>query len=172
MLELIRRRQPVSRADLARFTGIFRSSVSDIVDELSKNDLVAEERAVPSQRGRVPMSLRLNDAGYPVLGLNIRPAYCQIARAGLNGRIHNSLTFQMPASPKKLVQAHRAGHPAMAGRSGPHGRAEIPAHWHRDSRTRGCSFGSHSVDPDAHRARRFSDHSRDFRTDRDRDAGR
>ena len=34
MLELIRCRQPVSRADLARFTGIFRSSVSDIVDEL------------------------------------------------------------------------------------------------------------------------------------------
>jgi predicted NBD/HSP70 family sugar kinase len=51
------------------------------------------------------MSLRLNDAGYPVLGLNIRPAYCQIARAGLNGRIHKSLTFRTPASPKKLVQA-------------------------------------------------------------------
>jgi predicted NBD/HSP70 family sugar kinase len=105
MLELIRRRQPVSRADLARLTGIFRSSVSDIVDELVEEDLVAEERAVPSQRGRVPMSLRLNDVGYPVLGLNIRPAYCQIARAGLNGHIHKSLTFRTPASPKKLVQA-------------------------------------------------------------------
>jgi predicted NBD/HSP70 family sugar kinase len=105
MLELIRRRQPVSRADLARFTGIFRSSVSDIVDELVEDNLVAEERAVPSQRGRVPMSLRLNDAGYPVVGVNIRPAYCQIARAGLNGRIHTSLTFQTPPSPKKLVRA-------------------------------------------------------------------
>jgi predicted NBD/HSP70 family sugar kinase len=104
MLELIRRRQPVSRADLARLTGIFRSSVSDIVDELVEEELVSEERAVPSQRGRVPMSLRLNDSGYPVLGLNIRPAYCQIARAGLNGRIHKSLTFRTPASPKKLVQ--------------------------------------------------------------------
>jgi len=105
VLELIRRRQPVSRADLARLTGIFRSSVSDIVDELVEEELVSEERAVPSQRGRVPMSLRLNDGGYPVLGLNIRPAYCQIARAGLNGRIHKSLTFQTPASPKKLVRA-------------------------------------------------------------------
>jgi predicted NBD/HSP70 family sugar kinase len=105
MLELIRRRQPVSRADLARLTGIFRSSVSDIVDELVEEELVSEERAVPSQRGRVPMSLRLNDAGYPVLGLNIRPAYCQIARAGLNGRIHKSSTFRTPASAKKLVQA-------------------------------------------------------------------
>lgn len=105
MLQLIRCRQPVSRADLARLTGIFRSSVSDIVDELIEDNLVAEQRAVPSQRGRVPMSLRLNDAGYPVVGLNIRPAYCHIARAGLNGRIHKSLTFQTPASPKKLVQA-------------------------------------------------------------------
>jgi len=105
MLELIRCRQPLSRADLARFTGIFRSSVSDIVDELIEDKLVAEERAVPSQRGRVPMSLRLNDAGYPVLGLVIRPAYCQIARAGLNGRIDKRVTFRTPASPKRLVQA-------------------------------------------------------------------
>lgn len=105
MLELIRRRQPISRAELARLTGIFRSSVSDIVDELVEESLIAEERAVPSQRGRVPMSLRLNDASYPVAGLNIRPAYCQIARAGLNGRIHQSLTFPTPSSPKKLVQA-------------------------------------------------------------------
>src|SRR3954453_2627226 len=79
VLELIRRRQPISRADLARLTGIFRSSVSDIVDELIAEDLVMEERAVPSKRGRVPMSLRLNDSGYAVLGLNIRPSQCQIA---------------------------------------------------------------------------------------------
>ena len=104
VLELIRRRQPVSRADLARFTGIFRSSVSDIVDELIEDGFVLEQRAIPSQRGRVPMILRLHDAGYPVLGLTIRPAYCQIARAGLNGRIHKSLTLPVPASPKKLVQ--------------------------------------------------------------------
>ncbi len=105
MLELIRRRQPVSRAELARLTGVFRSSVSDIVDELVAEDLLTEERGTPSQPGRVPMSLRLNDSGYHVLGLNIRPAYCQIACAGLSGRIQKNLTFETPTSPKKLVQS-------------------------------------------------------------------
>ena len=108
MLGLIRRRQPISRAELARLTGVFRSSVSDIIDELIDERLVTEERATPSRRGRVPMSLRLNDSSYPVLGLNVRPAYCQIASAGLNGIIHSSLTFETPTSPKKLVEVTAA----------------------------------------------------------------
>jgi predicted NBD/HSP70 family sugar kinase len=105
MLELIRRRQPISRAELARLTGVFRSSVSDIVDELVAEDLVMEEKSVPSQRGRVPMNLQLNDVSYRVLGLNIRPTYCQIACAGLSGRIQKNLQIATPTSPKKLVQA-------------------------------------------------------------------
>jgi predicted NBD/HSP70 family sugar kinase len=105
ILGLIRRRQPVSRADLARLTGIFRSSVSDIVDELLEESLLTEERSAPSQRGRVPMSLTLNDAGYRVIGLNIRPAYCQAAAAGLSGTIQQDLIFDTPVSPKRLVRS-------------------------------------------------------------------
>ncbi len=105
MLELIRRRQPISRAELARLTGVFRSSVSDIVDELLAEDLITEEKGNSFQRGRAPLSLRLNDLSYRVLGLNIRPAYCQIACAGLSGRIEKSSQIATPTSPKKLVQA-------------------------------------------------------------------
>src|SRR5947209_3765917 len=104
ILGLIRRRQPISRAELARLTGIFRSSISDIVDELAADGLITEERGTPLQRGRVPVSLRLNDLSYPVLGLNIRPAYCQIAWSGLNGRIHNSFVFDTPISPQKMLE--------------------------------------------------------------------
>lgn len=105
MLELIRRHQPISRADLARMTGVFRSSVSDIVDELVAERLVSEERATPSGRGRVPMSLQLNDDSHRIIGLNIRPTHCQIACAGLSGRIQETLTFETPSSPGKLVRA-------------------------------------------------------------------
>ncbi len=119
MLELIRRRQPVSRAELARLTGVFRSSVSDIVDELVAEELVTEERSTPSHPGRVPVSLRLNDSGYRVLGLNIRPAYCQIACAGLSGRIQKNLTFETPTSPKKLVQAVAQAMKRLCDGSGP-----------------------------------------------------
>ena len=105
MLNLIRQKEPISRAELARLTGVFRSSVSDIVDELVEQNVVSEERSTASQRGRVPMSLQLNDLNYPVLGLNIRPEYCQLAWAGLKGQIHESLTFATPTSPGSLVEA-------------------------------------------------------------------
>jgi predicted NBD/HSP70 family sugar kinase len=104
ILKLVRKNQPISRADLARLTGIFRSSISDIIDELVSEQLVTEERSAPSQRGRVPMALRLNDAGQQVIGLNIRPEYTQVAVAGLSGVIQQNLTFETPVSPRQLVQ--------------------------------------------------------------------
>jgi predicted NBD/HSP70 family sugar kinase len=106
MLGLIRRHQPVSRADLARLTGVFRSSVSDIVDELVEMQLVTEERSdAAGRRGRTPTGLRLNEDNYPVLGLNVRPRYSQLAFAGLSGRIQRTLTFETPSSPKRLVRS-------------------------------------------------------------------
>lgn len=105
LLELIRRRQPIARAELARITGIFRSSVSDIVDELIAGELVIEKRATPSKRGRVPMSLYLNDAKWPILGLNIRPRHFQLAFAGLSGRIQKTWIFETPTSPRQLVHS-------------------------------------------------------------------
>lgn len=100
MLELIRRHHPISRADLARLTGVFRSSVSDIIDELVAEGLVVEKRVASNHsRGRVPMNLRLNETGYQVLGLNIRPSYCQLAYAGMGGRVQKSLIFETPTSP-------------------------------------------------------------------------
>ena len=107
LLGLIRRWQPVSRAELARLTGIFRSSVSGIVDELIAEKLVTEERSTPSKRGRVPMSLRLNDVGYRVVGVNIRPAYSQVAIAGLSGVIQQSVTFATAVSAAQLVRCLR-----------------------------------------------------------------
>ena len=102
VLELIRRRQSTSRADLARLTGIFRSSVSEIVDELVAEDLVTEGRG-QAARGRTPVSLQLNDDKIRVLGLNIRPEYSRVGVAGLSGNIQHNVTFENPSDPDKLV---------------------------------------------------------------------
>jgi predicted NBD/HSP70 family sugar kinase len=91
---------------MARLTGVFRSSVSDIVDELVSEELVEEKKDGTNHlRGRAPLNLRLNETSFLVLGLNIRPSYCQLAYAGLTGHIQKSLTFETPTSPKKLVRA-------------------------------------------------------------------
>jgi len=104
VLKLIRRCQPISRAELARKTGFFRSSISDIVDELIEDKLVAEQAGVALRRGRVPTSLWLNNESYSVLGLIIRPEYCQIAVAGLSGTIQRSLAFATPRNPRQLLK--------------------------------------------------------------------
>lgn len=104
VLRLIRRSQPISRAELARKTGFFRSSISDIVDELIAEELVIEQPGVALRRGRVPASLWLKNESYPVLGLIIRPEYCQIAAAGLSGGIQHSLAFATPRNPRQLVK--------------------------------------------------------------------
>lgn len=139
LLELIRLHQPVSRADLARLTGIFRSSVSEIVDELIEEHLLLEhESFVPGRPGRVPKDLSLNDESYPVFGINIRPQYFQLAFAGLNGRIRKSLTFETPAGAKELIVALKKAVASM--------RRELE--WPKDyaARCMGISIPGH-VDP-------------------------
>lgn len=103
LLNLIRMHQPVSRIQLSALTGIYRSNVSFIVEELLSEGLVREERGHPSGRGRVPMFLSLNPDGCRVVGVSIRADQTVAALADLTGRILNSSTFPTPKTPKAWV---------------------------------------------------------------------
>ena len=52
VLELVRAHQPVSRADLARLSGLQRSTVSEIVEDLMRERWVREGPIVKRPRGR------------------------------------------------------------------------------------------------------------------------
>ena len=58
-LNLIRSRQPVSRAELARLMGVRRGVVSRLVEELLATGLVVEGDKGESARGRKPMHLHI-----------------------------------------------------------------------------------------------------------------
>jgi N-acetylglucosamine repressor len=58
-LNLVRSRQPISRADLARLMGVRRGAVSRLVDELLEAGLVFEGSKGESRRGRKPTHLHL-----------------------------------------------------------------------------------------------------------------
>jgi predicted NBD/HSP70 family sugar kinase len=104
VLNLVRIHQPISRVELSARTGIFRSSVSAIVDELASEGLLIEEQSKPKGRGRVPVNLYLNSAGYRVLGISIRPFETLMAVSGLNGEIESKTSFRTPAEPKTLLK--------------------------------------------------------------------
>src|ERR1700721_4869983 len=61
VLNLIRTRHPISRADLARVSGMQRSTISLIVEELIKEDWVIEGPTGGLPRGRRPTFLHLNE---------------------------------------------------------------------------------------------------------------
>src|SRR6185312_2007679 len=87
ILNLIRLRQPISRAALSEQTGIYRSNVSGIVEDLIARDLVTERKGKPEGRGRVPIFLSLKADGFQVLGINMRPHKTSVALAGLTGEV-------------------------------------------------------------------------------------
>ena len=103
LLNLIRLHQPVSRARLAVMTGMFRSSISDIVKELADAGFLIERRAKPEGRGRVPVMLSLNDRGFEVIGASVRFDQATVSVAGLTGKTGDTLSFPTPETPGEFV---------------------------------------------------------------------
>ncbi len=85
VLNLIRTRQPISRADLARVSGMQRSTISLIVEQLIGENWVLTGPTVRLPRGRRPTFLRLNDERV-MIGVDVRPAQITAAVADANGR--------------------------------------------------------------------------------------
>lgn len=118
LLSLIRLHQPISRARLAVMTGMFRSSISDIVKELVDAGLLIEKRATPEGRGRVPVMLSLNDRGFEVIGVSVRFDETTVAVAGLTGRAGERLSFRTPDAPMEFVAQVAAVAAALSGGGG------------------------------------------------------
>jgi predicted NBD/HSP70 family sugar kinase len=104
LLNLIRTHQPISRAELSRCTGIFRSNISRIMDELIEGGFVIEKRGSPGGRGRLPMHLELRNESYQVLGVSVQPLQARMALAGLSGRIQKVWTLPTPQTPAAFVK--------------------------------------------------------------------
>ena len=95
VLNLIRTRQPLSRADLARLSGLQRSTISLIVEELINESWVIDGPAAKLPRGRHPTSLRLNEDRV-IIGADIRPSQITMGVGDVNG---NFLTIERIPTP-------------------------------------------------------------------------
>jgi len=86
VLELIRASQPISRADLARRTGLGRSTVSQIVEQLIHENWVREGAMGSLPRGRRPTLVGLNE-DLVAIAVDIHPRQASVALVDLNGRL-------------------------------------------------------------------------------------
>ncbi|MGA2762632.1 MAG: ROK family protein [Spirochaetia bacterium] len=87
VLEKLKFTDSVSRAELARQLGLSKITISEIVADLIKEDLIEEtgEGNATSTGGRKPILLRLNESWHRVIGLDIGLTNTVIALGGLKG---------------------------------------------------------------------------------------
>jgi predicted NBD/HSP70 family sugar kinase len=103
MLNLIRRHQPVSRADLARHSGLQRSTVSVIAEQLIKENWVTEGASGHAPRGRRPIFLHLNKERVGIIGIDIRPAQTMIALANLDAHFLAQESLPTAKNPEQFI---------------------------------------------------------------------
>ena len=102
VLEIIRSQQPVSRADLARASGLQPSTVSSIVEQLIAEKWVKEGAIERRPRGRHPTLLALND-GLVILTADIRPKQAIVALLDLNGRFLAREVVPLVSEPESAI---------------------------------------------------------------------
>lgn len=102
ILNLIRTRHPISRADLARLSGLQRSTVSLIVEQLIAERWVLEGPTGRLPRGRRPTFLRLNDERV-IVAVDIRPIQTTVAMADANGRFLSQEILVTSSDPRMTM---------------------------------------------------------------------
>jgi predicted NBD/HSP70 family sugar kinase len=119
-LNFIRRHQPMSRADLARRSGLQRSTVSAIIDQLIDEGWVTEGAIGRAPRGRRPRYLHLNVERAGIVAVELRPEWTTVGLAGVDARFIEQTSWRTPATPAAFVHelarsvaALRSSHPRI-----------------------------------------------------------
>jgi transcriptional regulator of PTS gene len=102
ILELIRFKQPLARADLSRLSGLRASTVSAIVEQLIEEKWVTEGVVFKPARGRPSIMLSVNSA-MVTFALDLRPNRAILAVIDLSGRFLSRETIATFSDPAKTV---------------------------------------------------------------------
>jgi predicted NBD/HSP70 family sugar kinase len=103
VLNYVRERAPISRAEISHETELQRSTVSLIVEELKDRGLVAEIEG-ESTGGRPPLLLQLKAAGPIAIGVDLSTEQTVVATSDLAGRVLTQKSFATDASAEKTLK--------------------------------------------------------------------
>jgi predicted NBD/HSP70 family sugar kinase len=106
VLNLVRARQPISRADLARAMGVRRGAVSLIVNDLLKDGAIVEGATGDAIRGRKPTFLYIDTRRRAVIAIDIRVSQTLLMLADLLGKpMGGVVTLPTERDPEQLVRS-------------------------------------------------------------------
>jgi predicted NBD/HSP70 family sugar kinase len=106
LLNILSDRQPISRAELAKISGLNKATVSMITSELLKDGYIVEEDGTGKTTpigGKPPTPLRLNAQRYGIFGLDIRADETVLALADLNSRIVARMSFETETNARSFI---------------------------------------------------------------------
>ena len=141
VLDRIRNRQPLSRADIARSTGLTRSTISCIVDEL------VDERWVTEGPGRLPLGrrptlLRLNDRRV-IISVDVHRSRIVVGVADLTGSFLIQETVATSSDPmraiKQIVHQIQKAVRFSKGKEIEGVGISVPGRWNREANSFSCS---------------------------------
>jgi len=103
LLHLIRERQPISRVDIARITGLRPGTISSIVNRLIRKGVIFEGAEGPSSGGRKPTYLNINAENAYILGIDIGVRDTAYAVSDFNGRILKQKNTITDGDPREFI---------------------------------------------------------------------
>jgi predicted NBD/HSP70 family sugar kinase len=105
LLNILSDRQPISRAEIAKISGLNKATISTITGELLKDSCIIEEgsgRTTPIG-GKPPTPLRLNAKRFGLFGVDIRADETILALSDFNNRIVARVSFETGADPTTFL---------------------------------------------------------------------
>jgi len=105
ILNLIREKQPISRIKIARLTGLNKSTVSSIISELLKGDLIFEQVNEDQNIGRNPIDLFLKLGKYYIGAINIDSSLSRFAVVDIDGSVKGISSIETDSeNPEKFIE--------------------------------------------------------------------
>lgn len=96
------RMEPMSQAEIARKTGLTRSAVSLITDELIHEGFITQSEASAAGRGRPPVSLALIPDSVYAVGVYLNRNGCYAGLIDICGTVHSRERVQLEKTSDKL----------------------------------------------------------------------
>lgn len=103
LLHLIREKQPISRAEISKISGLRPGTVSSITNRLMRKGVIYEGAEGPSSGGRKPTYLYINGENAYVLAIDIGVRDTIYAVSDFNGRILKQKALVTEGKPQDLL---------------------------------------------------------------------
>lgn len=96
VVEALKAKGPMSRAEIARLTGISPTTVSSAVTQVVRAGFIEETDAAISGPGRPGKLLRLTADSAQVIGVSVEPEFCELILGGVDGKPNLSSRVRFP----------------------------------------------------------------------------